>query len=359
MKIYAFHLQNDYSGSPKVLRQLAEGWIKKGLQVTIVTNLSKQGFLSEIKNCNYILFKYNFSSNKLLRLLSLLLSQFILFIKLFPKIKKNDIVYINTVLPFGAGIAGKLKKARVLYHIHETSISPLLLKKILFGFVKYFADEVIYVSQYLQTKEFIPHKTMYTLYNCLEDRYIKDAETSNCTKEKLSNVLMVCSLKKYKGVFEFLKVACKLPNYNFRLIVNTDTNNINNFFKGVNIPENVKIFPLQVNLHPFYKWADLVINLSIKEEWIETFGLTILEGMAFHLPAIVPIEGGITELVEEGKNGFLIDSKDTVLVANKIKLLFTDKELYKTMQLNSHIKLSQFSEAKFHNTSYSILLKSI
>lgn len=69
-------------------------------------------------------------------------------------------------------------------------------------------------------------------------------------------------------------------------------------------------FILHKNTHPFYQEASIILNLSDVNLWVETFGLTILEGMAYQLPAIVPPVGGVIELVEENKNGFLIDSKD-------------------------------------------------
>jgi hypothetical protein len=51
MKIYAFHLLNDYSGSPKVLRQTTwrKDWIQNGIECHIVTCSGREGFLSEIK----------------------------------------------------------------------------------------------------------------------------------------------------------------------------------------------------------------------------------------------------------------------------------------------------------------------
>jgi len=44
MRIFAFHLLNDYSGSPKVFMQLAKAWSKNNIQVTICTSLSQKGF---------------------------------------------------------------------------------------------------------------------------------------------------------------------------------------------------------------------------------------------------------------------------------------------------------------------------
>ena len=50
-----------------------------------------------------------------------------------------------------------------------------------------------------------------------------------------------------------------------------------------------------------------MLNLSIPSLWIETFGMTILEAMAYGIPSIVPNVGGPTELIIDGYNGYCID----------------------------------------------------
>mgnify|MGYP000827528304 FL=1 len=45
-RIICFHLFNDYSGSPKVLKMVLEGLLKKGCQVDLVS--SKGGALDEL-----------------------------------------------------------------------------------------------------------------------------------------------------------------------------------------------------------------------------------------------------------------------------------------------------------------------
>ena len=47
-----------------------------------------------------------------------------LFAKLFFKINSRDTVYINTLLPFGAALAAKLRGCKVVYHVHEVSVKP-------------------------------------------------------------------------------------------------------------------------------------------------------------------------------------------------------------------------------------------
>ena len=48
--IVCFHLFNDYSGSPKVLKTVVEGLLEKGYKVDLVT--SRGGVLDELKGHN-------------------------------------------------------------------------------------------------------------------------------------------------------------------------------------------------------------------------------------------------------------------------------------------------------------------
>ena len=168
MRVFAFHLLNDYSGSPKVLMQLLKGWASNGLDVTIVTSKGRKGFLSNVSGVKQAYFWYRFASNPMIRLLFLTTSQLILLLRFLPIVKKQDVIYVNTVLPFAAGILGKLKGCRVIYHIHETTMKPRILKKFLFGIAKLTASDIVYVSKYLAQNEMIKGKQIHVLYNAIE-----------------------------------------------------------------------------------------------------------------------------------------------------------------------------------------------
>ena len=59
---------------------------------------------------------------------------------------------------------------------------------------------------------------------------------------------------------------------------------------------NIKILSRQTDVSTFYNKASVVLNLSDKRQFVETFGLTALEAMSAVLPVIVPTEGGIAEM---------------------------------------------------------------
>lgn len=355
MRIFAFHLLNDYSGSPKVLSQLLKGWQKEGVNVNMVTCSGREGFLSDIEGVNYVYYPYRFSENKWIRLVYFMFSQFFLFVKMFSKVKKTDLIYINTVLPFGAALLGKIKGCRVVYHVHETTMKPKILKIFLFGIVRFFATDVIYVSHFLSKKQPIKGVKLEVIHNALEKSFVEEASKNKHDRIFLNNLLMVCSLKDYKGVNEFVELSKLNLNQSFRLIVNASQEEISDFFKENNLPNNLSILPVQTNLHPHYKWADLILNLSKPDGWIETFGLTILEGMAYGLPAIVPPVGGVVELVNQGVNGFLIDSRNIESLDKQIKELVKDNDLYQSLVKNSFQKLSEFDERNFISRNINLL----
>ena len=355
MKIYAFHLLNDYSGSPKVLMQLAKAWTKNNIEVHVVTSGGKQGFLTDIKGVHSRSLKYSLAENPVLRLFKLVWSQIGLVFKFFGEVSKDDIIYINTVLPFGAAFLGKLKGCRIIYHMHETSMKPPILKSFLFGIAKWAADDVIYVSRFLAGQEPFPNNTTHILYNAIEDGFLNEAIKNRKQETNYDNVLMVCSLKNYKGVNEFTNLAKTNAHFNFRLVLNASQVEIEKYFKNKQLTSNLDIYSTQSNLHPFYQWADVILNLSWPTRWVETFGLTIIEGMAYGLPAIVPPVGGVIELVEENQNGFLVDCKQTRQLNYRLNQLLHNHHGYEVMRENSIKKIMKFNEDTFGHHSLEIL----
>ncbi len=355
MRIYTFHLFNDYSGSPKVLMQSIKGWVKEGHKVTVVTCIGRKGFLSEITGVDYEYFWYRLGANKFLKLLFLLWSQFLLFKKLLFVVNKEDLIYINTVLPFGAAFLGLAKRCRIIYHIHETSIKPLILKKMLFGMVSLSSDEVIYVSKFLAQQEKLSCKKKYILHNAIENDFLNVASSKRKDSISYRNVLMVCSLKGNKGVYEFVELAGIHKKYHFKLVVNASQKEVDQFFSLQTLPQNLKIFSTQTNLHPYFLWADVVLNLSRPDQWVETFGLTIIEAMAYGLPVVVPPVGGVTELVEDGINGFFANSRNLSDVSKRVTDILENRNLYTQMRNSALQKIGSFNEDLFVSKSLEII----
>jgi len=78
---------------------------------------------------------------------------------------------------------------------------------------------------------------------------------------------------------------------------------------------------------PRYRQADVFVFPSNNEGMSNN----MLEAMASGLPIVMTPTGGAEELVEDGKNGFLVEFKNSQDIANKIEKLITDPELVDRM----------------------------
>lgn len=347
-RLLAVHLLNDRSGSPFVFRQALETLIQDGKKVELFTSDPEgKGFLSQIPGVHYHRLDYRWSPNKWRTLWIFIVTQIKLMFRLFVYARKNDTIYINSLLPFGAAIAGKLRGCKVYYHVHEVSLKPALLKKWLVFVANRTASKGFFVSRDLRSRlDFYPNYQI--IPNALpSDFVVKAANGSNRPEQESFTVLMLCSLKRYKGVEEFVQCAGRLPRYRFNLVLNATEEEIDRYFGKRNLPANLKCYPSQTNVHPFYNSADVVVNLSHPDGWIETFGMTILEAMSYRKPVIVPPVGGISELVQDEVEGYWVDSRNMDLLCERLQMLAGLPLLYRRMSVAAFQRSQQYNATRF------------
>lgn len=350
-KIIFTHLLNDYSGSPKVLSQVIKAVQKNGCEVELYRGKSNDGFLSNLTDKHHHYFYKRFE-NKYLTLVTFVLSQMSLFFKLLKYRNEDVVIYVNTMLPFGAGLAGKMMGKPVYYHVHETSLTPASFKRFLRFTVQKSASKVIFVSKAVEEAESFKNIPEEVIYNALPNEFAKVAAKSSYEhlRDGNFNVLMICSLKAYKGVEEFVKIAGLFEvqkEITFTLVFNAEQSEVDTYFTGRELPLNIVLVSRQNNLVPYYQEASLLLNLSRIDEWVETFGLTIIEAMAFGIPVIVPPVGGPAEIVYEGVEGYLISSYETDKIAKTIMDLFKDEEKCMVLSKAARKRVEDFKEDVF------------
>jgi len=69
-------------------------------------------------------------------------------------------------------------------------------------------------------------------------------------------------------------------------------------------------------------------DIYLHTAWYEPFGLVFLEAMAAGLPCVTLDGKGNKDLIEEGKNGYLVETQDPRIFAERILRLSTDQALY-------------------------------
>jgi glycosyltransferase involved in cell wall biosynthesis len=347
------HLLNDRSGSPRVLQQAISTLSHKGDGSCLFVGSDGSGFLDD-SPVLITRYWYRRKPYRLFTLATYLTSQFCLLVSLFRSrgIDKNAVIYINTLLPFGAALYGWVTRRPVIYHLHEVSISPVPLRWFLVTMARMTAQSLIYVSDFHRNCLPIPGVPSRIVHNALDKSFLDQAASSEFWHRREGNfkVLMLASLRDYKGVSELVALAARLSSrtdIQFDLVANEDEATTQRYFELISVPSNLTVHTRTNDPASYYANASLVLNLSRPDQWIETFGLTLLEAMAFGVPVVAPPIGGPLELVDDGCEGFLIDSRNCDKLAEAVLKLADDEALCLRMSSAARRRASRFSPPAF------------
>ncbi len=97
---------------------------------------------------------------------------------------------------------------------------------------------------------------------------------------------------------------------------------------------------------------ELDIFLFTSQE--EALGTAILDAFAAHVPVVVTSVGGIPEMVENGRTGFLAKKKDSVSLSQHVLRLIDNPKLRKKIAAAAHEKLQDFSKERTAASTYQV-----
>lgn len=330
-KHYVFyHLLNDYSGSPKALAGVIERTLAEGHRVDLYT--SAGGPLDSLSHprLRRHLISYRFTGRSLATALRYLKAQTVSFFTALRYAFSDDTtVYVNTILPVGAMLGARVARRPLTVHYHENPETKNRVYRFLTRLGLPLAQKVVCVSKY--QADLLPAGLPVEITpNTLPADFLSRLRPAPEEAFGRKNILMLTSLKIYKGVREFLSIARLLPCYRFTLVASDSEESISRWLKaqGIKPAPNVSIYPRQTDVVPFYNSASVVVNLSNPRLFVESCGLTALEARACMLPVIVPTKGAIADFIVENKDGFHLDCHDFNGITSRLDNLLTDKTLY-------------------------------
>lgn len=109
------------------------------------------------------------------------------------------------------------------------------------------------------------------------------------------------------------------------------------------------------DMETFYRGLDIYLNTSVHEG----IPMTILEAMAHGLPVIAPAVGGISEIFDDGTEGFLVTTRKPDDFAQKCLLLHANQSLWTRFSKAAKEKAELFFSAEKMAESYYRLYKSM
>ena len=175
--------------------------------------------------------------------------------------RDRDVVfYVNTILPVGPAVAGWLMRKRVVYHYHENAMVKSGLYRALAWVMQRVATEIVCVSKY-QRSFLKREKGVVVVPNALPEEFVERAVVDSEGAFERKRVLMLGSLKGYKGTNEFVKLARRLGQYEFVLVLNEEQENVDRYFGALECTDNLKVYARQADVVPFYKGASVVFKM--------------------------------------------------------------------------------------------------
>jgi glycosyltransferase involved in cell wall biosynthesis len=247
-----------------------------------------------------------------------------------------------------AGIAGRLTGRRVVFHMHDVSQSrpALLLHSRL---VRHCAHHVIAVSHHVldayrdQGYELDPPKTD-VIYNGIDlDRFSPCPEAAAARRREMFPegnypiVTIVGRVSRFKGLEDFVRaarlVADEYPQARFLIVGRIWQRDLpwqetfDNLILDLGLSDHI------VQLGHRSDVPDLmaVSNVIVLASWFESFGLSLVQGMAMAKPVVATRCGGPEEIVREGETGFLVPVREPSALADRILTLAREPDLAQQM----------------------------
>lgn len=270
---------------------------------------------------------------------------------------KGSGFYKDAVVVFIAKMLG----GQMIYHFHNKGVQTRQDK--LFDhwlYKKVFNNtDVILLSEHLYSdvEKYLSHKRVYICPNGIEKINLNHKYKHNGRVE----ILFLSNILKSKGVFDLLDALVKLrsKNLDFDCIFVGEWGNIikKDFDKKVREHELNNYVEYAGSRYGNCKKRYLTnADIFCLPSHSECFPLVLLEAMSAELPIVSTYNGGIPDIVKNGKNGFLIKPKDKNALADKLEILIKNSQLRKKMGITGgEIFESNFTLTHFEERLTSIL----
>lgn len=252
-------------------------------------------------------------------------------------------------------------KVKVLWTMHFSHEKKSFVK-VLNKALSYFTDKIICVSKAVKDtliNEGINSKKLNVIYNGVDTETFKPLNQQSIRKELNIRdeellLITVARFHKEKG-HEFLIDALsefKKFDIPFKALLVGDGDELENIksrVEDVNLKNQVIFMGFSEEIPKLLSTSDIYLSPSVNE----AISFSILESLSCEVPVIATEVGGIPEVLSGTDCGYMVTYGDKIEFANKIKTLYTEKELYNLMKKNGRkLVLEKFSKEQMLVATY-------
>lgn len=254
-------------------------------------------------------------------------------------------------------------RANVFVYVHNTyqeiTAEKYIRRRIYNDLLKH-ADGIIAISKWVkytvQLNTPIEDNKIKVIYNGIICPQNQKEHTGRLHKP--IEIIYVGRLIEKKGVQVLLKAAAKLtPKQNYKIHIVGDgpyKKELQKQTKKLGIESIVSFWGNQRDIVERLTNADIFVHPAI---WEEGFGISIIEAMSCGKICIASKKGAIPEIIEDGHNGFLVESNDEMALANKIMKIAENMttEQRMTLERNAWMRANDFTIEKLLNELHAFL----
>jgi len=281
-------------------------------------------------------------------------------INIFRK-EKPDIIHLNSSKISGLGsLAGRIANVKkIIFTIHglpfneDRSFLQKKLIKLLTYLSALFSHKIIIISknELNEIKNwFFLSKKLYLIHNGIQKNNFLNKENArdyfkkqikNFPSEKTTWVGTISELTKNKGLeyaINSFKELKEKNNFIFIIIgEGEEKENLQNLIKKEGLENKIFIIGFIKNANTYLKAFDIFLLSSIKE------GLpyVLLEAGQAQNTIIATKTGGISEIIKDKEEGFLIQPKDKKAITKKILFYKENQEIREKMGEKIKIKIEE------------------
>ena len=331
-KILIVHSSNDYYGASKVLISTIDIFIKNGFEVHLM--LPNNGPLNNneiIKKINLKIINLGVFRKKYFTFFGLInrfyfIVKSSLYIKKFLKKNQIDLVYTNTSTLISASIAAKFVGIPSIFHIHEIPIGNPVYSRFITAFVNVFSRELICVSKSVYDfwikNGFKKSKTK-IIYNSFKIKKIKSKILCN-DKIVFTSISRIIPYKGHSLLIRIFDMLCK-KNKNIYLQIVGDTlpeyqkylNELKIDIKKRGLNNKIKFLGFREDVTSILDKSNFFIHTPLTPD---PFPTVIFEAIKSKTPVITNNLGGAYEILNEGKNGLIIEND---LIEESVEKIFS------------------------------------
>jgi glycosyltransferase involved in cell wall biosynthesis len=250
------------------------------------------------------------------------------------RMRNADLVYVNTVVVFDYLLAARFFSAKTLVHVHEIpdGAKLSLFRKLL----AWTRAEIIFNSKATRAAYRLEtRRPQHVVYNGIAAP--SEVGCGQYDGTRSLKLLLLGRINRIKGQDLLIEALALLPKdiaarLEVRIVGDTFRNDVTReaalhaAVRDAGLATIVRFEPFVADPAPLYRWADVV---AVPSRLPESLGRVAIEAMAFGRPPLVAKLGGLTEIVEDGVTGWIVEPNDAAALARTIALILTQPESWR------------------------------